>query len=181
MTDVVTSSGLDLAVLTKDQRDLIEDLTAHAGGARKAGLPRAARWRADRFQNVREALEDAGWINVQRGIMTLAPVENRVAPPPRLDRISNEADFEEPAMKIMEHMATGALGLAEGTYKILNTARAGRRETGGRWSRPDLTLVTVERYKWLRPQHRLRVMTCELKLGTQLDVSAVHEALAHRA
>lgn len=60
------------------------------------------------------------------------------------------------------------------------TATSGRRQTGGRWSRPDLVICTVS--DWLfssRPEGDVR--TIEVKRYEALDVLGVYEALSHKA
>ena len=61
------------------------------------------------------------------------------------------------------------------------TAMQGRRPTGGRWSRPDITLCTVS--EWIfssRPEGEVR--TIEVKLfDDKLDIIGVYEALAHKS
>ena len=61
------------------------------------------------------------------------------------------------------------------------TAHPGSVPTGGRWSRPDITLCTVS--EWIfssRPEGE--VTTIEVKVfNDQLDIVGVHEALAHKS
>ncbi len=58
-------------------------------------------------------------------------------------------------------------------------AHQGKRETGGKWSRPDLALIGLTNYPYL-PGKVIDVMTFEVKVAEAVDVSAVYEALAHR-
>ncbi|UDF04658.1 hypothetical protein [Asticcacaulis sp. AND118] len=60
------------------------------------------------------------------------------------------------------------------------TAGQGRRQTGGRWTRPDIVICTVS--EWLfssRPEGDVR--TFEVKRFEALDVLAVYEALSHKS
>lgn len=59
------------------------------------------------------------------------------------------------------------------------TARQGARETGGKWSRPDITLVSSTTYPYV-PGKQFDVVTFEVKPSNAIDVTAVYEALAHR-
>lgn len=59
------------------------------------------------------------------------------------------------------------------------TAMSGRTETGGKWSRPDITLATCTTYAHV-PQKFFDVITFEVKVVDGFDVTAVYEALAHR-
>jgi hypothetical protein len=59
------------------------------------------------------------------------------------------------------------------------TARQGKRETGGKWTRPDLTVATMMTLLYV-PGKQFDVITFEVKPSDALDVTAVYEALAHR-
>lgn len=62
---------------------------------------------------------------------------------------------------------------------VHNTANSGSKKTGGRWSRPDVTLVRLREFKYV-PGKFLEVSTIEVKPFNAIDVSAVYEAVAHR-
>jgi hypothetical protein len=62
---------------------------------------------------------------------------------------------------------------------VEDISRAGRRQTGGKWTRPDLVAVEVQIYTYL-PAKTLSVHTFEVKPADMIDVTAVYEALAHR-
>jgi hypothetical protein len=63
-------------------------------------------------------------------------------------------------------------------WRVEQTALQGRRETGGRWSRPDLAVISLNKFQYL-PGLSLEVWTFEVKTLEGLDVTAVYEALAH--
>lgn len=60
------------------------------------------------------------------------------------------------------------------------TAHGGSKYTGGRWTRPDLTLVGVTFGEIIPPYVYLDVHTFEVKRVQDADVTAIHEALRHR-
>lgn len=62
---------------------------------------------------------------------------------------------------------------------VHNTAHAGSRNTGGKWSRPDAVAVWVRQFKYV-PGNFLEVSTFEVKPFNNIDVLAVYEAVAHR-
>ncbi|GAB2967514.1 hypothetical protein [Frigoribacterium salinisoli] len=62
---------------------------------------------------------------------------------------------------------------------VEDVSRAGRRLTGGKWTRPDLAAVEVQVFTYL-PVKTLSVHTFEVKPSDMIDVTAVYEALAHR-
>lgn len=64
-------------------------------------------------------------------------------------------------------------------HVIAITGLQGRRLTGGKWSRPDLTLVGLKKFKVLAGAY-LEVQTFEIKTADGFDLVALHEARAHR-
>lgn len=61
-------------------------------------------------------------------------------------------------------------------FIVANTARGGERT--GRWTRPDLTLVAIQKYCF--PRHvGLELFGFEIKRDMQADISSVFEAVAH--
>jgi hypothetical protein len=59
------------------------------------------------------------------------------------------------------------------------TARQGRKDTGGRWARPDITIVGLSVFTYL-PGRYLDASTFEIKAADGTDITCVYEALAHR-
>lgn len=59
------------------------------------------------------------------------------------------------------------------------TAHQGAKDTGGRWTRPDVIAVSVSSYPFV-PGKFIDVTTFEVKLAQELDITAAYEALAHR-
>ena len=60
------------------------------------------------------------------------------------------------------------------------TAAQGRRLTGGKWTRPGLTIIAVKTYQFT-PGKRLEVISFEVKPGIDNALEGVYEALAHSA
>lgn len=64
---------------------------------------------------------------------------------------------------------------------VENTSHAGRAFTGGKWTRPDLTVIGVWDFQHL-PGRSIEVVTFEVKRfrnGENWDIEAVFETLAH--
>lgn len=61
---------------------------------------------------------------------------------------------------------------------VEETARQGRRLTGGRWTRPDITAAALQRAP-CAPFDHFEVWTFEVKRIHDLDITAVYEAAAH--
>ena len=60
------------------------------------------------------------------------------------------------------------------------TAAQGRRITGGKWTRPDITLLAVRSFSFVPGKH-LEVVTFEVKPNLDQAFEGVFEALAHSA
>jgi hypothetical protein len=58
------------------------------------------------------------------------------------------------------------------------TALPGRVQTGGIWTRPDISLLGTKSYPFL-PGRFFEIVTFELKAADALDVKGVFEALSH--
>ncbi|HEY3969565.1 MAG TPA: hypothetical protein VGM05_33740 [Planctomycetaceae bacterium] len=60
------------------------------------------------------------------------------------------------------------------------TASQGRRQTGGMWTRPDVTLIAVRMYKHL-PGKSLDINTFEVKPAWAYGIDGVYETASHSA
>jgi len=145
------------------------------------------------YWTLRDSLIDEGVIaqgrgkggSVHRVAIEAAPVpdggaelvgqqEQPVAEPGRIA----EANLYEPF-----HSAVKAGYVKENRIKRFIsqiTASQGRRATGGKWTRPDLTIVAVRSYQFT-PGKRLEVITFEIKPDLDGALEGAYEALAHSA
>ncbi|WP_343698410.1 hypothetical protein [Caulobacter sp.] len=88
-----------------------------------------------------------------------------------------ERHFYDPALNVILRNWTEQPGFTHVFGAV--TAGQGRRQTGGTWTRPDITLCTVS--DWLfssRPEGDVR--TIEVKRYEALNVMGVYEAVSHR-
>ena len=106
----------------------------------------------------------------------------------QIDPESNDSTAEESLRKEKDHYALVVRQIKEHWTEersvkhvyVAKTADQGARKTGGRWSRPDITLCTVS--KWIfSPRPEGEVRTIEVKLFDKLDIIGVYEALAHKS
>ena len=94
-----------------------------------------------------------------------------------------EADLYEPFRRAVEKGYVLDNDLRPWVCEI--TASQGRRNTGGKWTRPDVALVAMQTFPYV-PNKVFQVITFEIKpdLGTALDgvfEAAAHSAFAHRS
>ena len=91
---------------------------------------------------------------------------------------TKEQNYYEPVRQQIERYWTTQPGCKD--VFVTGTALQGRRQTGGYWTRPDITLCTVS--EWLFsscPEGEVR--TIEIKRFEALDVRGVYEALSHKS
>lgn len=72
------------------------------------------------------------------------------------------------------------LGLEENNTVVEVTANQGKRNKPGKWTIPDLTVISVRTFKFV-PGKSLDIITFEVKTANDLDVRGVFETAAHTA
>jgi hypothetical protein len=140
----------------------------------------------EEFWLVRNALIDDGVLERGRGrggsvhrvesqVPVAQPSEPSLAPPP-------EADYYDSFLTAVQNGYVKDNDIKRYVAEV--TARQGRRKTGGKWTRPDITLVAIRTFSYLPKQ--LEVISFEIKpsLGSALEgvfEAAAHTAFAHRS
>ncbi len=177
---------------------LLRKLNEKGGVAGNVSLVRELAWDDDTYWPIRNRLVDAGQLQLGRGKggsvrivgpqataavspTLLEPVEGRtVSPEGRPNRlgatISEDALYEPMARVVREHWVKDSR-FRESLVEI--TAKQGKRDTGGKWSRPDITVVGMTTYVYVPGRH-FDVASFEVKAADSIDVTVVYEALAHR-
>jgi hypothetical protein len=140
-------------------------------------------WNADRFWRVRDRLLDAGTLikgrgrggSVRRRITEVAD-QTTPSPEPRLSE--SEVSLYSPLLKVLQGEWARDMRIAAHQIHFEETAKQGKKATGGTWTRPDITAVSVRSFPHL-PNKYLDVWTFEAKTVDYLDVTAIFEAAAH--
>ncbi len=88
----------------------------------------------------------------------------------------DEASLYEPFKKTIEASFTKAYDIEDYACEI--TANQGKRNTGGKWTRPDVTLLAVRMYRFI-PGKSLEVTTFEVKPAGNYGIEGVFETAAH--
>ena len=65
------------------------------------------------------------------------------------------------------------------SFMLEVTAHQGARSTGGKWTRPDITLASYKTFAYVPGKH-FDLITFEIKPQDAIDITVVYEALAHR-
>ena len=151
-------------------------------------LMRELGWESDKYFAIRNRLIDRGEAIKGRGRggstslisseETSIEVEDNEAKnsTPAPARITEDSLYE-PCLKIIENNWTDDEGFDR--HLSYNTARQGRRSTGGKWSRPDLAVLALKAYPYL-PGKTFEIITFEVKPPDDVTVEGVFEALAHQ-
>jgi hypothetical protein len=188
-TAAVPNGDIPSTPETADETKLLETLNAEGGEANNFTLMHALSWDPARYWAVRNRLKDSGRVQIRRGgpggttFIPPAPIEVPEAPvaggpqPGAPARAENEAALYGPMLDVLEKSWVGDQGYDSSI--IRQTALAGRRDTGGTWTRPDLCIVAIRKFKFLRDPV-FDVVSFEVKPNWAISVEGVFEALAHR-
>jgi hypothetical protein len=147
----------------------------------------------DRYWEVRDQLVEEGKIIKNRGqggriaLNLLSDGNDKVITDKEEAKTEISQEIKKAAEEIKEEHALyepfaksiGKRAKDEGAENTVVeiTARQGKRQTGGEWSRPDVCQVSVRNLRYLG-QKVVEVTTFEIKTA-DCDVRAVYEALSH--
>jgi hypothetical protein len=133
---------------------------------------------SERYWEARDVLLLEGKIEKGRGrggsiilLQDIAP-----APPPP----AAESTLYDPIMTYLAKSWFPERGFRPHEIILAKTASQGRRQTGGHWTRPDITAITVKSFKFL-PGKTLQVFTFEVKPDLLNGVDGIYETAAHAA
>lgn len=110
-------------------------------------------------------------------------VEDNVIPPDAAvspDAISaarKESELYEPVLKVIT--ASWAKVENYDEHMAAVTAARGSAKTGGKWTRPDVSVLAVKAFPYL-PARIFEIVTFEIKPDGQTTVEAIFEALSHQ-
>lgn len=140
-------------------------------------------WDKDKYWRLRNELIEEGVL--ERGKGKGGSVRRVVAEVPGTalgDNRSREEQSEHklyPALlKTLQTEWVQEMGIKPHEIHFEITAKKGKKKTGGKWSRPDITAISVRSFAYV-PNKFLDVWTFEVKKRNGLDVTAIFEALAH--
>jgi len=139
------------------------------------------KWDDEKYWNVRNELLEEGMIGLGRGkggsVFRLKEVSETVSKvEPKLARYKRERDLYPPFKKVIEEKFTRDMNLKNFVCEI--TGYQGRRYTGGKWTRPDVILISVTTYPYV-PGKVMDIITFEVKLAKSFEITGVFETAAH--
>lgn len=133
-------------------------------------------WEKDRYAKVKQTLLDEGIIEKRKGYGGSVVKIKDSSTNSKL----KETEIYDPIIDQLKEMWLLNNALDEASIISKKTAQQGKRNTGGKWSRPDITFVTFKKYRFI-PLPTLEVVTFELKTDlNSMNIACVYEALAQQ-
>lgn len=189
MNDVSNLTVPEASLPPVDDLDrMIEALTDQFGG--KAGnkaLRDKLGWGADpgRYWSAHGRALDSGLIFKGRGqggsvlLATSEPEVTAVEVPATDIKVeyARELDLYPDALKVIESGWIREANYDDHLIEI--TAVKGRAATGGKWSRPDVSVLAMKAFPYL-PSRVFEIITFEIKPRWETSVEGVFEALSHQ-
>jgi hypothetical protein len=186
--------GLSPEQIEAKQQELLVAVPATATIGNKALREKLGQaWSEDLYWAIRSRLIERGLLDTGRGKggsvkRVPAPIQPAAQPqvaaalvqvgaPPAAPDYSKESELYEPVSSVLRNHWSKEQGFDN--YLVEVTAKQGSRSTGGKWTRPDVTVVGYKTFPYL-PGRFLEVISFEIKPTNTLDITAVYEALAHR-
>jgi hypothetical protein len=167
----------------QDKVSFINKLNALGGTAGNVSLRADLGWDDDRYWRTHGLLSDEGVIARGRGkggsvsaVSREPEARDTDAAPVETGVSSREFDLYEPAKVTIE--MTWVKERAFDDHMVEITALPGRRNTGGTWTRPDISVLATKAYPYL-PDRIFEIITFEVKTADAVNVTAVFEALSH--
>ena len=161
---------------TPQEQQLLDAIPANKSVGNSA-LREQLGWDEATYWSLRNKLIEEGLLEKGRGrggsvrrIAKVAPIAQTAAP-------TREIQLYDQVLKTIQTDWVRDYRSDSAIAEI--TAHQGRRETGGRWTRPDVTLASYSTYPYVPGKH-FDVTTFEVKKHGALDITVVYEALSHR-
>lgn len=163
------------------ERELLAALPAAGQKVGNTSLIRQLDWEKPVYWAIRARLLGSGIVVTGRGKGGSVGLADAASSGPSQDTSVGSAPREEELYAPMSQVLREDWHIDHGFEASVCevTAKQGRRDTGGKWSRPDLTIATLRVFEHVPGKH-FDVVTFEVKPYFSLDVSAVYEALGHR-
>lgn len=133
-------------------------------------------WDAEKYWRVRDALLDEGRLERGRGRGGSVWKVQAIGNAARLAQ--SEESLYVPLLEVLKTDWAREMRIEPEHIHFEVTARQGKKSTGGTWTRPDITAVSVRTFQHL-PGKFIDILTFEVKPLSALDVTAVFEAASH--
>ncbi len=190
----------EVALLKPDEQALLTHVPKDGSTIGNGRLRRELDWKEGKYWKIRDRLVEKGYLAVGFGrggsvyrirddvyeVEERANVKDtpskaavREDEPPFGYDSSEEALYEPILRMLKDNWQQLFPGFPAPTkHWVDSSPRQGRRQTGGRWTRPDLSAVTLNKYRYVPGPH-LEVFSFEVKPRGQFNILGLYEALGH--
>jgi hypothetical protein len=145
-------------------------------------------WSEDQYWEIRNSLIERGALATGRGKggsvrrvpaqpILLAIVAQTAQTQPTTVLAQTERDLYTPMAEVIKNK--WALDYRLDSIVVEITASQGARQTGGKWTRPDITVASYKTFPYIPGRH-FDLFTFEIKPTDAIDITIVYEALGHR-
>lgn len=178
-------------------KEFVACLERLGGSSGNGRLREALKWDEEFYWRVQGKLVGEGQIIAGRGRggsvrLTTAEVEAETLPEPALgtmpETLAPEAASSPGKRRLVERPLYGPIKTTIETrwierfgfddVRVEETHSQGSKQTGGTFTRPDITVAGIRRYVFL--SKRLEIITFEIKPADSVGIMGVLEAIAHR-
>lgn len=141
------------------------------------------KWKEEVFWEIRDKLIDLGVLEKGRGkggsVRRVLGVQSQQLSSEKIyseaERIK-EKELYEPMATVIKERWIKDNRFDDAIVEIV--AQQGRRETGGKWTRPDIVVASLTTFAYV-PGKFFDLITFEVKPHDAVDITVVYEALAH--
>lgn len=142
-------------------------------------------WSEDLYWDIRNRLVERGLLATGRGkggsvrrVPIVKILEQAEVVQPQVSVIvPHERDLYQPMADVIKSRWAQDYRLDSLVVEV--TAAQGARQTGGKWTRPDITVASYRTFPYIPGRH-FDLITFEIKPCEVVDVTVVYEALGHR-
>jgi hypothetical protein len=137
-------------------------------------------WKEEKYWRVRNTILEQGYLERGKGKGGSVKKPSQAGGPAARKSTygSAEAQLYKPLLSVLANDWVQEMRMDPDQIVFEITAWKGKKPTGGTWTRPDITAVTVRSFQHF-PGKYVDVWTFEVKSADSLDVTAIFEAAAH--
>lgn len=162
----------------EDTKRFLKALKSKGGSAGNVTLRKELGWDERRYWRTQGILFEDEVITRGKGKGGSVALRKAETPQTEIVKISKaERDLYKPSLEQIQTRWLDFHEYDDGIAEI--TASQGRRQTGGTWTRPDITVVATRSFEFY-PQRVFDIVTFEIKTADNINVQAVFEAVSHR-
>ncbi|MDB5049133.1 MAG: hypothetical protein JWO30_2204 [Fibrobacteres bacterium] len=160
-----------------DKEYLLELLPQDGTAMGNSNLKKTLGWNEDKYWDVRNNLLEEGLVSLGRGKGgSIFKVLTEEKTPKIVSVYQSEKSLYQPFAEAIAKGYTKDKDIK--TFIIQETANQGKKLTGGRWTRPDVVMISMNTYSFV-PGKYLDVITFEIKPSTDFQITGVFETAAH--